>query len=492
MAVAHVRTHVAMLAAGMRRHDRAEVLGQLLRIARRRTGLVDRPLPDRQHRRRGRQRPSPDAHPRRPPRSSPAREGRPRHRNDRTGDLLHRHHRPRDCLAGGRRRLGHGDTYDLRIAPVVKQLGDDRVRMLAYNGSIPGPTLRSPRVRDQRPCPQRRRHRGHRPLARAPPRQQVRRRAPRDPGADPDRRRVHLPPPLPGPRRSTGTTRTSARTTASTWASTATSSSSPPDADYWAPVNREIVVTLDDVLVEDGQHRAVPRRGPTHVAMGRFGNVMLTGGETNLDLDARAGEVVRFYFTNTANTRLFNVALPGGRMKLVGGDSGRYEHETVRRRGAARPLRARHRRRPVRRRRDLPARAPHPRPHLRARHRRRRRPTTSTSPTSPSSSAPDRTRADRRTGAARSRPRTTARQDARVRVADAAPLRRPDDVGIAWTCPMHPEIVRQRARDVSDLRDEARVRHERRRRTASRHACGDRPHDIHAPRRPATVSSGKT
>ena len=64
MAVAHVRTHVAMLAAGMRRHDRTEVLGQLLRIARRRTGLVDRPLPGRQHRRRGRQRPPPDAHPR--------------------------------------------------------------------------------------------------------------------------------------------------------------------------------------------------------------------------------------------------------------------------------------------------------------------------------------------------------------------------------------------------------------------------------------------
>jgi FtsP/CotA-like multicopper oxidase with cupredoxin domain len=65
--------------------------------------------------------------------------------------------------------------------------------------------------------------------------------------------------------------------------------------------------------------------GPNFVAMGRFGNVMLTGGESNLALTARAGEVVRFYFTNTANTRLFNVAVPGARMKLVGGDSGRYE-----------------------------------------------------------------------------------------------------------------------------------------------------------------------
>ena len=49
--------------------------------------------------------------------------------------------------------LGDGDSYDLRIAPVVNELGDARVRMLAYNGSIPGPTLRVDR---------RHRARGHR------------------------------------------------------------------------------------------------------------------------------------------------------------------------------------------------------------------------------------------------------------------------------------------------------------------------------------------
>ena len=38
--------------------------------------------------------------------------------------------------------LSDGDRFDLRIAPVAKQLGDATVRMLAYNGSIPGPTLR--------------------------------------------------------------------------------------------------------------------------------------------------------------------------------------------------------------------------------------------------------------------------------------------------------------------------------------------------------------
>src|SRR4051812_23473164 len=38
--------------------------------------------------------------------------------------------------------LRDGDRYALRIAPVVKRIGDATVRMLAYNGSIPGPTLR--------------------------------------------------------------------------------------------------------------------------------------------------------------------------------------------------------------------------------------------------------------------------------------------------------------------------------------------------------------
>jgi FtsP/CotA-like multicopper oxidase with cupredoxin domain len=40
--------------------------------------------------------------------------------------------------------LGDGDRYTLRIAPVTKRIRDATVRMLAYNGSIPGPTLRVP------------------------------------------------------------------------------------------------------------------------------------------------------------------------------------------------------------------------------------------------------------------------------------------------------------------------------------------------------------
>ena len=38
-------------------------------------------------------------------------------------------------------QLVDGDQYTLHIAPVSKRIGDATVRMLAYNGSIPGPTL---------------------------------------------------------------------------------------------------------------------------------------------------------------------------------------------------------------------------------------------------------------------------------------------------------------------------------------------------------------
>ncbi|HSJ75350.1 MAG TPA: multicopper oxidase domain-containing protein, partial [Gemmatimonadales bacterium] len=40
--------------------------------------------------------------------------------------------------------LSDGAQCRLSITPVRKRLGDHTVRMLGYNGSIPGPTLRVP------------------------------------------------------------------------------------------------------------------------------------------------------------------------------------------------------------------------------------------------------------------------------------------------------------------------------------------------------------
>ena len=101
----------------------------------------------------------------------------------------------------------------------------------------------------------------------------------------------------------------------------------PTDPDYWPPADRELLLTLDDVLIEDGKIATFSPSETTYVAMGRFGNVMLVSGEADLSLTASRGEVVRFFLTNTANTRVFNVTLPGARMKLVGADSGHYERE---------------------------------------------------------------------------------------------------------------------------------------------------------------------
>ena len=101
----------------------------------------------------------------------------------------------------------------------------------------------------------------------------------------------------------------------------------PSDPDYWPPAHRDVLLTLDDVLIEDGKIAPFSPAETTYTAMGRFGNVLLVGGEQDHALTAKAGEVVRLWLTNTANTRVFNVVLPGARMKLVGGDSGRVEHE---------------------------------------------------------------------------------------------------------------------------------------------------------------------
>ena len=95
-----------------------------------------------------------------------------------------------------------------------------------------------------------------------------------------------------------------------------------------APVNREEALMLDDLLA--GSDGLVPlgRDAPTHALMGRFGNVLLVNGETDYRLTVKRGEVVRFYLTNAANARVFNVSIPGAKMKVVGSDVGPYPHET--------------------------------------------------------------------------------------------------------------------------------------------------------------------
>ena len=70
------------------------------------------------------------------------------------------------------------------------------------------------------------------------------------------------------------------------------------------------------------------RDQPTHAAMGRFGNIMLVNGESSWRDTVRGGEVVRFYLTNVANTRTFNLSFGAGtRIKVVGSDQGSFARE---------------------------------------------------------------------------------------------------------------------------------------------------------------------
>ena len=93
-----------------------------------------------------------------------------------------------------------------------------------------------------------------------------------------------------------------------------------------APVNREQVLMLDDVLVAEGGGQIPPgREAPTHALMGRFGNVFLVNGRPDYQLEVRRGEVVRFYFTNASNARTLNLSFTGAQLKLVAADAGPFD-----------------------------------------------------------------------------------------------------------------------------------------------------------------------
>ena len=224
--------------------------------------------------------------------------------------------------------LSDGDVVDLRIAPVAKRLGDATVRMLAYNGSIPGPTLKVPQgaevvvnVANEGDLETTVHWHGLRLENRYD-----------------GTHETQAPIPVGG----TFSYRVQFPDAGIYWYHPHIREDYgqelglygnilvvPADPAYWPPVHREVLLTLDDILLEDGKVAPFSPSETTYAAMGRFGDVLLVSGELDLSLTAELGEVVRFYLTNTANTRVFNVAFRDARMKLVGGDGGRCEREEL-------------------------------------------------------------------------------------------------------------------------------------------------------------------
>src|SRR6266566_3747074 len=225
-------------------------------------------------------------------------------------------------------RLRDGDRLDLCIGPVRKRLDDAELRMLAYNGSVPGPNLHvdqgsqiTVQVRNDGDVEATVHWHGLRLENRY----------------DGVPHETQAPIPVGG----TFTYQLQFPDAGFYWYHPhiredyglemglyGTIVVEPADPGYWPAADRQLTLTLDDLLVEDGHIAPFSKSGPNYVAMGRFGNVMLINGETEFAGEAAAGEVVRLYLVNTANTRIFNFAIRGARAKLIGSDSGRYERET--------------------------------------------------------------------------------------------------------------------------------------------------------------------
>src|ERR671915_1503229 len=222
--------------------------------------------------------------------------------------------------------LSNRDAFELEIAPVAKRIGDATVRMLAYNGSIPGPTLKvnegstvTVNVTNHGDLEATVHWHGLRLENRYDGTHDTQ--AP-IPIGESFTYLVHCPDPgvywyHPHIREDYG----------QELGLYGNILVVPSEPDYWPPADREFILTLDDLLLEDGKIAPFSPTETSYAAMGRFGNVFLVSGEPDLRLEANAGEVVRLWLTNTANTRVFNLTVPGARMKLVGGDSGRMEHE---------------------------------------------------------------------------------------------------------------------------------------------------------------------
>src|SRR6266705_3303131 len=190
-------------------------------------------------------------------------------------------------------RLIDGDQLDLRITPVRKRIDDAELRMLGYNGSIPGPTLHvdqaseiTVQVTNEGDVEATVHWHGLRLENRY----------------DGVPHETQAPIPIGG----TFTYKVQFPDAGFYWYHPhiredfgqemglyGTIVVEPSDPEYWLPVDRLLTLTLDDLLVEDGHIADFRRSGPNFTAMGRFGNVMLINGETEFSGKAAQGEVLR-------------------------------------------------------------------------------------------------------------------------------------------------------------------------------------------------------
>lgn len=219
--------------------------------------------------------------------------------------------------------LKNGDTYDMAASYVTKEIVGKEQRMLAYNGMIPGPTIRVQQgaavtinFKNDTDLPALLHSHGVRMDNAFDGSQSVQKDIP--PGGSfsyklkfPDAGvywyHPHVQEVYEQPLGLYGAFVVA-----------------PSDPNYYPPVNREEVLFLSDLPVENGKI-TITKDTNDHALMGHYGNVMLVNGQEDYSLSAKTGEVVQLDVINAANARPFNFAVAGARLKVVGSDSGAYE-----------------------------------------------------------------------------------------------------------------------------------------------------------------------
>jgi suppressor of ftsI len=230
-----------------------------------------------------------------------------------------------DAVPVVEKSLRNGDTLVFTAAPVKKVIDGKEVRMVAFNGSVPGPVLR---VRQGDSIVLVLHNRVGFPITLHP---HGIRGDPHDDGAagfsqdsipDGGQYAYHLVFPDVGAFWYHSHVREDAFNILGLYGSILVA---PKDTAYWNPVHLEVPLMIGEVPMDSNGMAPIRKDMADHVLMGRFGSVFLTNGDTDYTITVKRNSFIRFYVTNACNTRVLNLGLSRTNMKVVGSDNGRYE-----------------------------------------------------------------------------------------------------------------------------------------------------------------------
>lgn len=220
--------------------------------------------------------------------------------------------------------LKDGDTYDLTASYVIKEINEKQQRMLAYNGMIPGPTIKVPQgaeitinFKNNTDLPALLHSHGVRMDSAFDGAQTSQKDIP--PGGSfsyklkfPDAGvfwyHPHTYEVYEQPLGLYGAFIVE-----------------PNDPNYYPPVNQELPLFLSDLPTSSRGDIILTKDSKDYALMGHYGNTFLLNGDEGYSLSVKTGEVVRFNVINAANARPFNFAIAGAKLKVVGSDNGAYE-----------------------------------------------------------------------------------------------------------------------------------------------------------------------